>query len=61
MDHTVTDQAQGKINNYIYCIRCKRVTETMGDMVVMSNNKAMLVGTCANCGQHKRKYIKKDR
>ena len=42
-----------------YCLRCKRNTESINPKVSKTTNgKAMILSTCAICGNKKSKFIK---
>ena len=42
-----------------YCLRCKRNTESINSKVSKTTNgKAMILSTCAICGNKKSKFIK---
>jgi len=44
----------------IYCLKCKKRTETIGEHErTTSNGRRMISGTCKVCGTQKNQFVKK--
>ena len=43
--------------NEIYCVKCKKKTQTNSVHQATSGTRVMLKGTCAVCGTKKNKFI----
>ena len=43
----------------IYCMKCKRKTQTLNAKTVKSAKTSRVVGTCAICGSKKSQFIKR--
>ena len=41
-----------------YCLKCKKNTESIDPKVSATNDRTMILSTCAICGSKKSKFIK---
>ena len=47
------------MNNEMYCVKCKKKTDTLNTVKVLSkNNRQMIKGTCVVCGSKKSSFVK---
>lgn len=46
------------MNNEMYCVKCKKKTDTLNTVKVLSkNNRQMIKGTCVVCGSKKSSFV----